>query len=949
MKNKRILIADDDEKVRNLLDTILRGEGYEVMQASDGGEAVKLAKESPIDLALLDIRMPVLSGIDAMKAVKEINGKTEILIITGYADLDDFKQVLTENGASDYLVKPFDNEELLGTVRGALLKRECSVLDDYVDTVSRDRIIQLEKEFERRTRQLRESQIKYKEIVENSNDIITVIQEGKLKFVNTKAFELTGYKEEEVLDTPFLNFIFPKDLAEIEQRYRDRLEGNGQDGIYPFRLLRKSGEAFWVEENSKQTLWQGKPAVLAFVRDISERKKTEDALIESERKYRHLVQSANSIIVYFDPQGRITFLNKFGQDFFGYAEEEIIGKNIIGTIVPGKDTHGRDLHKLVGDIIKHPERHAYNESENIRKNGERVWIAWTNRNVVDLDESPLGVLSIGMDITDRRHAEEALRESEEKFKQFANSLPQIVFETNEKGDFTFVNHNAFDVFGYTQDDFDKGLNALQMVIPEEREFARMNIERKLRGETIGGLEYTAQRKDGSPFPVVIHSNRVIRDGKPVGLRGIIVDVTDHKRAEEELKKAHSEMDNLISSLSSAFIGLSHDSKIVKWNPAAEKMFNIVSSAASGKTFEECGIDWDWGRVNAGICECQDTIAPTVRDKVRYKRADGKDGFLNLRISPVYGNDNEFAGSSIIAMDVTEQRILENQLMQAQKLESIGQLAAGIAHEINTPTQYVGDNTRFLQDAFGDFIQVLEKYAELFKMVESGNVEKDFLLELGQQLEDADVDYLLEEIPTAIKQSLEGTDRIAKIVLAMKEFSHPGTAEKTEIDINKAIESTATVARNEWKYTAELVTDFDSSLPPVPCHVGEFNQVILNMIINAVHAINDVVGDGSASKGTITVSTRNKGQWAEIRIRDTGSGIPEEIQSRIFDPFFTTKEVGKGTGQGLAICHSVIVEKHQGTLTFDTETGKGTTFVIRLPIRRKGQQKGSGDEIKDSFR
>ena len=378
MKNNRILIADDDEHVRNLLDTILRGEGYEVMQASDGGEAVKLVKESPIDLALLDIRMPVMSGIETMKAVKEIDEKTEVLIITGYADLDNFKQVLTENGASDYLVKPFDNAELLSTVRGALLKRECSVLDDYVDTVSKDRIVQLEKEFERRTRQLRESQIKYKEIVENSNDIITVIQEGKLKFVNTKALELTGYKEEEILDTPFSNLIFPEDLAVIEKRYRNRLEGKGHAGTYLFRLLRKSGEDFWVEENSKRTLWQGKPAVLAFVRDISERKKTEDALIESERKYRQLVQSANSIIIYFDSQGRITFLNKFGQDFFGYAEEEIIGQNIIGTIVPEKDSQGRDLHELVGDIIKHPELHAYNENENVLKNGEHVWVAWTN-------------------------------------------------------------------------------------------------------------------------------------------------------------------------------------------------------------------------------------------------------------------------------------------------------------------------------------------------------------------------------------------------------------------------------------------------------------------------------------------------------------------------------------------------------------------------------------------
>ena len=148
---------------------------------------------------------------------------------------------------------------------------------------------------------------------------------------------------------------------------------------------------------------------------------------------------------------------------------------------------------------------------------------------------------------------------------------------------------------------------------------------------------------------------------------------------------------------------------------------------------------------------------------------------------------------------------------------------------------------------------------------------------------------------------------------------------------RAIETTITVSRNEWKYVAEMVTDFDETLPPVPCLPGDFNQVILNMIINAAHAIADVVGDGSKGKGTITVSTRGNGDFAEVRISDTGTGIPEEVKSRVFDPFFTTKEIGKGTGQGLAICHSVIVEMHGGTISIETEVGEGTTFLIRLPI------------------
>jgi signal transduction histidine kinase len=151
-------------------------------------------------------------------------------------------------------------------------------------------------------------------------------------------------------------------------------------------------------------------------------------------------------------------------------------------------------------------------------------------------------------------------------------------------------------------------------------------------------------------------------------------------------------------------------------------------------------------------------------------------------------------------------------------------------------------------------------------------------------------------------------------------------------LNKVVENVITVARNEWKYVADVITDLDSTLPPVRCRLGEINQVILNLIINAVHATRDVVGEGN-DKGTIKVSTVSDGSWAEIRVSDSGTGIPKKVRSRIFDPFFTTKEVGRGTGQGLAISYSLIVNNHGGTLGFETEEGKGTTMIVRLPLKR----------------
>jgi signal transduction histidine kinase len=286
----------------------------------------------------------------------------------------------------------------------------------------------------------------------------------------------------------------------------------------------------------------------------------------------------------------------------------------------------------------------------------------------------------------------------------------------------------------------------------------------------------------------------------------------------------------------------------------------------------------------------------------------------------------------IFVDLSERRKMEDELRRAEKLESIGQLAAGIAHEINTPAQYVGDNTRFLQEAFTGLERIQGFYDALLNAVKTGEPTENITEEIEKVSEEADLEYIRQEIPKALHQSLDGIGHISRIVLAMKEFSHPGTDAKTNVDLNKAIENTVTVARNEWKYLAEVVMELDKSLPLVPCLPGEINQVILNMIINAAHAIAEKQKDESEQKGTITIGTRAKNESVEIYISDTGSGIREEIRSRIFDPFFTTKEVGKGTGQGLAISHSVVVDKHGGTISFETEAGFGTTFIVRLPFR-----------------
>lgn len=402
-----------------------------------------------------------------------------------------------------------------------------------------------------------------------------------------------------------------------------------------------------------------------------------------------------------------------------------------------------------------------------------------------------------------------------------------------------------------------------------------------------------------------------------------------EKRDQALRTAHTESELFFNSVPSILIGTDNQGLITRWNPAAASTFALPAPGVRGKSLQSCGVHW-----------LQTQAAEEIDSWLRVERSahrvlmfakDHETRFLDATISRVEFPNEKNAGFLITATDTTEKRHLEEQLRQAQKLEAIGQLAAGIAHEINTPTQFVGDNTRFLKESWNDIKELLSLCQIIGDQYAAGAVAPETISQLSQRIKDADLAYLLEQTPRAIDESLEGLGRVSKIVRAMKEFSHPGSSEKQAVDINRAIETTVTVARNEWKYVAEVRTHLDAELPLVPCFAAEFNQVILNLLINAAQAIGDVVGDGSSGKGTITVSTQRDGDGAEIRIQDTGKGVPEEIRSRIFEPFFTTKPVGKGTGQGLALAHSVIVKMHKGRIWFDSEVGKGTTFFVRLPL------------------
>jgi two-component system NtrC family sensor kinase len=268
---------------------------------------------------------------------------------------------------------------------------------------------------------------------------------------------------------------------------------------------------------------------------------------------------------------------------------------------------------------------------------------------------------------------------------------------------------------------------------------------------------------------------------------------------------------------------------------------------------------------------------------------------------------------------------ESELGLVQKLEAVGRLASGIAHEINTPIQYIGDSVYFLSTAFEELIELVDVQVRALAAVATPG---DAQLQAQQYLASIDIGFLREEIPRAIARTTEGANRVGQIVRAMKEFAHPSVSEKSAADINHALETTIVMARNEFKYFAAVETDF-GELPPVVCNIGELNQVFLNIIVNAAHALGEAGRD--ASTGRIVVATRRMDETVEISIEDNGCGIPKDVIGKIYEPFFTTKGVGRGSGQGLAIARTIVVDKHQGRIDVRSEVGKGTRFTLSLPL------------------
>jgi PAS domain S-box-containing protein len=664
-------------------------------------------------------------------------------------------------------------------------------------------------------------------------------------------------------------------------------------------------------------------------RQMSEREQVEQKLLAQRNFNAIILDTMDALVIVLDRQGRIVRVNRAFERFLGYSSAEMVNKRIWQFLAQSQDA--QNVSDVLANIQVGLSPFQYANRWKTR-NGQERTIAWSSSMLKDATQEAEYIVAIGIDITDQKNVEKLLERERILLRRLIDSIPDMIFYKDPQG--VYLGWNAaFEAQMPKVINLGLGPYSDRDIYPPElaEKFYQSDQQVLSSGQPLIYEDWTVTT-DGQLALFETHKTPYYGvDGELIGVIGVARDITRHRMAEDALRKANREIEQLIASLSSLLVVVSPDLRVQRWNPTAENVLGVKAEQTIGCLLTELSPVLDWTLLAEATQRCCDNRASVYLDPVRFKRTDGTEGVLGMSISLMIGAEDQHLGYIILGADITERQILETRLEQARKMESIGQLSAGIAHEINTPIQYIGDNVHFLKQSFADLLQAVAAYQQFVARFEGQADAQDALQTLNKALQRLDLDYLASEIPSAVDQTLEGIQRVSEIVRAMKGFAHSGERRMTPVNLNKALQDTLTVTRNEWKYVAEVETEWAADLPNVLCAAGEINQVFLNLIMNAVDAIRDVVGSDGRQKGKIRLSTHNLGNWVEVRIADTGTGIPEAVRSRIFEPFFTTKEVGKGTGQGLAIAYDIVVTKHKGDLTFETQIGQGTTFIVRLPV------------------
>jgi PAS domain S-box-containing protein len=743
------------------------------------------------------------------------------------------------------------------------------------------------------------------------------------------------------------------------------MDGESPKLNYDERLIQPDGTVRWLRTSKLPLRGQGGDVigVLGTYEDITERKQAEEGLRVSESRYRQLFERNLAGVFRTSAGGKIVECNQSAARIFGYSSAEE------ALAVRTKDIHWSAQARI--EFLEHlmAQRSLTNlELKLRRRDGSPVWVTANVIYVEPVDGEEAFVEGTVMDITDRKRAEEALAQETMIVTLRAEvgaaliapgTLRQglqkctdaLVARTGVASAQAWtVEYPASNLVLEASSGLYNHLNGSHGSVPlGELKIGRIALRRQphLSNDVQNDPEVSdrdwAKREGMVSFvghPLVV-ADRVVGVIAAFGRQPLteptllafssiadqIAQFVRTKRAEEALLKSEERAMLLFATIPHAAYAFDletldflevNDLAVERYGYSREEFMHMKTTDIRPPEAAQVLRDYLREKVNSSTtCAGQ------------WKHLTRSGCIIDVEINYHLLDYDGRRAALTIAQDVTERNKLEIGLRHAQKLEAVGGLASGIAHELNTPIQFVGDNIRFVQDSFNSLMTLLGKLQEVKCAAEAGSVAGGLLQEANQAVTDGDLPYLMEEIPKALNQSLDGVERVATIVRAMKDFAHSDQSQRAAADLNKALASTLIVARNEIKYVADIVTDF-GDLPAVECCLGDLNQVFLNLLVNAAHAIESTMNI-TGKKGVIRIQSRHEGDHVRIAFSDTGSGIPEAIRDKVFEPFFTTKAVGRGTGQGLAISRTIVVDKHGGSLTFETEMGRGTTFWITLPV------------------
>jgi PAS domain S-box-containing protein len=753
---------------------------------------------------------------------------------------------------------------------------------------------------EKSQEELRRSEQRFRSLVEITSDWLwEVNQNGVYTYSSPKVKDVLGYEPEEVVGKMPFEFMPPDEAERIAGLFRNIVASRrpfaGLENINVHRdghqlVLESSGVPFF-DTSGSLIGYRG------IDRDITARKHSEEALRESEEKYRLLVQAANSIILQMDTKGDITFFNEFAQKFFGFSEDEILGRNVVGTIVPKTDTSGRDLAAMIEDIGKHPEKYVNNENENIRRDGERVWVAWTNRPIYSETGDIVGTLCVGNDITAHKQAEEALRESEERYRLHFENVSDVIYSTDMDFRITTISQSVETYLGYRPDEIiGKPIAELNVLPPGYIEQAISNSAIVLSGKKSGPTEYEFITKNGTRKWGEVSGAPLLKDGKVIAIVSVARDITDRKLAEEALRESEERYRTLVDSSLTGIFVVQHE-KIRFVN----KQFIEFSGYSEEKLIGMSLIDLihpvDRKLVQEVVAQ---RISGDEDSRHNYFRAVTKSG--DILWIETFGTRIEYEGEPAILgnlIDITERKMAEQQLQETHRklleLEAMKEdLINMVAHDMKNPVANTMLGLEMIEVAPGG--RLTEQQGEYLRIARQNQFK------LSEMIVN-----LLE-----ISKIESGEVKLHRTALSAADL-----IDRTVKRHNAIIESEDNVVHVSVDPAAQSILADENLL----------ERIISNLLSNAIRH--------SYTKGeiTISVSPADGNNSVSISVQDHGEGIPEKYHRQIFEKFRqpdmikTTRKAN--TGLGLAFC-KMAVEAHGGTISVESEPGKGSCFTVLLP-------------------